>query len=152
MTQWCWSQFMMTHEMCSTCSTQTQFKKMGLFRNPWWHYQRLKDLSTWLKEATTHHNGVIMSPMASQINSLTIVYLSVYSGADQRKHESSALLAFVQGIHWWPVNSPHKGPVMWKMFPFDDVIMLRNRNPTPTHACVIGLFIDCGCLDFQTAG
>ena len=45
------------------------------------------------------------------------------SGADQRKHQSSALLAFVMGIHRWPVNSPHKGPVTRKMFPFDDVIM-----------------------------
>ena len=40
-------------------------------------------------------------------------------GADQRKHQSSASLAFVR----WPVNSPHKGPVTRKMFPFDDVIM-----------------------------
>ena len=61
--------------------------------------------------------------MASQITGLMIVYSSVYSGADQRKHKSSASLAFVRGIHRRPVNSPHKGPVTWKMFPFDDVIM-----------------------------
>ena len=61
--------------------------------------------------------------MASQITSLTIVYSTVYSGADERKHQSSASLAFVRGIHRWPVNSPHKGPVTRKMFPFDDVIM-----------------------------
>ena len=66
---------------------------------------------------------VIMSAMASQITSLTIVYSTVYSGADQRKHQSSASLAFVRGIHRWPVNSLHKGPVTRKMFPFDDVIM-----------------------------
>ena len=48
---------------------------------------------------------------------------TVYSGADQRKHQSSASLAFVRGIHRWPVNSPHEGPVTQKMFPFDDVIM-----------------------------
>ena len=42
---------------------------------------------------------------------------------DQRKHQSSASLAFVWGIHRWPVNSPHKWPVTRKMFPFDDVIM-----------------------------
>ena len=41
------------------------------------------------------------------------------------KHQSSASLAFVRGIHRWPVNSPHKRPVMRKMFPFDDVIMSR---------------------------
>ena len=61
--------------------------------------------------------------MASQISSLTIVYSTVYSGADQRKHQSSASLAFVQGIHLWPANSPHKWPVTRKMFPFDDFIM-----------------------------
>ena len=66
---------------------------------------------------------VIMGTMASQITSLTIVYPTVYAGADQRKHESSASLAIVQGIYRWPVNSPHKWPVTSKMFPFDDVIM-----------------------------
>ena len=65
-----------------------------------------------------------MGAMASQITSLTIVYSTVHSGADQRKHQSSASLAFVRGIHRSPVNSPHKGPVTRKMFPFDDVIMI----------------------------
>ena len=53
--------------------------------------------------------------MASQITSLTIVYPTVYSSAD-KKPQSSASLAFVRGIHRWPVNSPHKGPVTRKMF------------------------------------
>ena len=57
-----------------------------------------------------------MSTMAYQIIRLTIVYSIVYSGADHRKHQSSALLAFVGGIHWWQVDSPHKGPVTRKMF------------------------------------
>ena len=70
-----------------------------------------------------HYDDVIMTTMASQITSLTIVYLIVYSGTDQIKHQSSASLAFVWGIHRGPVNSPHKGPVTRKMFPFDDVIM-----------------------------
>ena len=61
--------------------------------------------------------------IASQITSLTIVYSTVYSDADQRKHQSSASLAFVRGIHRGPVNSPHKWPVTGKMLPFDDVIM-----------------------------
>ena len=65
-----------------------------------------------------------MGTMASQITSLTIVYWTVYSDADQRKHQSSASLAFVRGIHRGPVSSPHKWPVTLKMFPFDDVIML----------------------------
>ena len=66
-----------------------------------------------------------MGTMASQITSLTIVYSTVYSEADQRKHQSSASLAFVWGIHRGPVNSPHKWPVTRKMFPFDDVIMMK---------------------------
>ena len=43
----------------------------------------------------THYSYVIMGATASQITSLAIVYSSVYSGADQRKHKSSASLAFV---------------------------------------------------------
>ena len=70
-----------------------------------------------------HYNDVIMSTMASPITSLVIVYPTVYSGTDQRKHQSPASLAFVRRIHQWPVNSPHKGPVTWKMFSFHDVIM-----------------------------
>ena len=67
-----------------------------------------------------HYDDVIMSAIASQITCLT----SVYSGADQRKHQSPTSLAFVRGIHQSLVNSPHKGPLTRKMFPFDDVIML----------------------------
>ena len=72
-----------------------------------------------------HYSDVIMSTMVSQITSLTIVCSTVYSGTDQRKHQSSTSLAFVRGIHRWPVNSPHKWPIMRKMFPFDDVIMIQ---------------------------
>ena len=57
-----------------------------------------------------HYDDIIMGAIASQITSLTIVYSTVYSGADQSKHQSSASLAFVWGIHR-------------EMFPFDDVIM-----------------------------
>ena len=66
---------------------------------------------------------VIMSELASQLTSVSIVCSTIHSAADQRKHQSSVSLAFVQGIHRWPVNSPHKRPVTRKMFPFDDVIM-----------------------------
>ena len=64
-----------------------------------------------------------MSVIASQITSLSIVYSSFFSDADQRKHQSSASLASVKGIHRRPMNSPQKGPVTREMFPFDDVIM-----------------------------
>ena len=58
-----------------------------------------------------------MSAIASQITGVSIAYSTVCSGADQRKHQSPASLAFVRGIHRWPVT--------WQMFPFDDVIMYR---------------------------
>ena len=46
-----------------------------------------------------HYDDVRMGAIASQLTSLTIVYSTVYSDADQRKHQSSASLAFVRGIH-----------------------------------------------------
>ena len=73
----------------------------------------------------SHYSDVIRGAMAYQITSLTIVYSIVYSGVNQRKHQSSESLAFVWGIHRWSVNSPHKSAVTRKMVPFDDVIMFR---------------------------
>ena len=67
-----------------------------------------------------------MGAIASQITRLMIGYSTVYSGTDQR-HQNTASLAFVRGIHRSPVNSPHKGPVSRKMFPFDDVIIIGFR-------------------------
>ena len=63
-----------------------------------------------------------MGATASQITSLPIVYSTVYSDADQRKHQSSASLAFVRGIHRGPVNSPAQMASNAEMLPFDDVI------------------------------
>ena len=74
--------------------------------------------------ASPHYGDVIMGAIASQITSLH--YSNVYSDADQRKNQSSASLALVGKIHREPVNSPHKWPVIRKMFPFDDVIMGNN--------------------------
>ena len=85
-----------------------------------------------LHGTASHYNDVIMNPMASQITSLTIVYSTVYSGADQRKHQSSVSLAFVCVIHRWPVNFPHKGPVTRNFFPFDDVIILITSSKWST--------------------
>ena len=78
-----------------------------------------------------------MSTVASPITSFTIVYSTVNSGKGERD-QSSASLAFVRGIHWWPANSPHKGPVTRKMFPFDDIIMWR--------ICITGLQGIYSCL------
>ena len=66
-----------------------------------------------------HYCDIIMDTMASQITSLMIVYSTIHSDADQRKHHCPASLAFVWGIHRWQMNSPHKWPVTQKMIPFD---------------------------------
>ena len=76
---------------------------------------------------STHYSDVIMSAIASQITAASILFLTVCSDANQRKHQWSASLAFhddvikwkhfqrywpfVRGIHRSPVNSPHQGPV-----------------------------------------
>ena len=90
------------------------------FIQSWWYWLINSNKAI---VARIHYSDVIMTEMTSKITSLTVVYWSVYSGAGQRKHQSSASLVFVRGIHRWPVNSPHKGPVTRKMSPFDDVIM-----------------------------
>ena len=85
-----------------------------------------------------HCSDVIMSAMDSQITSLTIVYSTFYSGADQRKRQSSASLAFVQGIHRWPVNSPRKRPVTRNIFPLDDVIKINTVIAPSVTSVVMG--------------
>ena len=106
---------------------------LGLMAGQPWHW-KLRVAITGSKRAChndkvvimtilDHYNDVIMSVIASQITGIAIVYSTVCSGTDQRKHQSSASLAFVRGIHRRPVNSLHKGPVTRKMFPFDNVIM-----------------------------
>ena len=67
---------------------------------------------------------MIMNAMAFQITGVSFVCSTICSGADKEKHQASGSLAVERGIHRWPVDSPHKGPVTRKMFPFDDVIML----------------------------
>ena len=86
------------------------------------HLKRAGATPGWSSFHGCHYNDVIMGAIASQITSLTIVYPTVYSDADLRKHQSSAPLAFVRGIHRGLVNSPHKWLVTRKMFPFDHVI------------------------------
>ena len=71
-----------------------------------------------IQGTSSHCSDVTMGALAFQITSVSIVCSTVGSGADQGKHQISASLAFVRGIHRWPVNSLHK--VTRKMFPFDD--------------------------------
>ena len=88
------------------------------YRHCWCHrcdtslYLQLSYRCALLCWGCIHYGDVIMSSTASQITSVTIVYSTFYSGAYQRKHQSSASLAFA-----------HKRPVTRKMFPFDHLIM-----------------------------
>ena len=75
----------------------------------------LTEVTVILLQGEKHYNYVIMSAMASQITGVSIVYVTVCSGAD-KKNQSSTSLAFVRGIHRLPLNSPHKGPVTLEMF------------------------------------
>ena len=109
-TRFCYHFFLLCHNHCTVIAEIAIIK----LANP---------TSQWLEFVSKHYSDVIKGMMASQITNLTIVYSTLYSGADQRKQQSSASMAFVLWINQWPVNSPHKWPVMTKMFPFDDVIM-----------------------------
>ena len=75
-------------------------------------------------------SDVIMSAIASKITVVTIVYSTVCSGIEQRKHQSSALLAFVWGIHRWPVNSPPKSASNKENV---SISMTSSCNAHPSH-------------------
>ena len=87
-----------------------------------------------------------MSAMGSHNTDVSIVYSTVCSGADQRKHQSSAPLAFVRGIHRWPVNSPNKGPVTrifffiwWRHHEMHIKIKFRKCRPFSTARNIINI-------------
>ena len=85
-------------------------------------------------ESNDHYIDVIMTTVASQITSLTIVYSIVYSGEDQRKHQSSASLSFVRGIHrdrWIPRT---KGQLRGKCF---HLMTSSCDNNTKKHLTII---------------
>ena len=118
------------------CHCQTAFRHASQSVIGWrWFFHASRHVIGWLHTCTCivtsqsgrqpskhHYSDVIMSTMASQMTGVLIVCSTVCSGTDQRKHQSSASLAFVRGIHRWPMNSPHKGSVTQKGLPFDDVI------------------------------
>ena len=80
-------------------------------------------------EVEYHYSDAIMSATASSINGIPIVY----------KHQSSASLAFVRGIHHRLVDSPHKVPVKRKLFPFVDTIMISESLFTCKHTAYFAL-------------
>ena len=114
----------------------------------WWLRAVRQHAITWAPTSygvtgSTHYSDVIMSAMASQITGVSIVYSTVCSSEDQRKHQSPVSLTFVRGIHRWPVNSPHKGLVTRKIFPFDDAIMMI--SPFQWRCIWYYLLADVGC-------
>ena len=90
-----------------------------------WPYEVIENgrriLENW--QGYCHYNDVMMSPMASQITSLMIVYSTVYSGADQ-KISNLCVTGLCEENSPVTVNSQHRGPVTRKMLPFDDAIMV----------------------------
>ena len=76
--------------------------------------------NSWHKHLN-HYNDAIMTVSNHQPHHCLLKRL--FRHRSKKTLKLSASLAFVRGIHWWSVNSPHKGPVTRKMFPFDDVIM-----------------------------
>ena len=86
------------------------------YNHCYYHYYYFQLYTCCAKMDVVHYRDVIMGVTASQITSLTIVFSTVYSDADQRKHQSSASLAFVRGIHRRPVNSPTNGQLGGKCF------------------------------------
>ena len=74
-------------------------------------------------QGSVHYSDVIMSAMPSQITGVSIVCLAVCLGADQRNIKVPRHCFLLVESTGSPMDSPHKGPVTQKMFPFDDVIM-----------------------------
>ena len=126
---------LMKFSSLTDCSWSSHFVVVN-FRCSRWQKFRKNDISFLLYRLSRHSctiyaihcSDVIMSAVASEITSVSIVCSTVCSGAEQRKYQGSASLVFVRGIHRWPTDSPHKGPVTQKMFPFDDVIMYHTRG------------------------
>ena len=95
-----------------------------------------------------HYNGVIMSAMASQITSLTIVYSTVLSRRRSKKTSKIRVTGLCAGNSPVTGEFPNQGPVMRKMFPFDDVIMLclLLSFSNKTTACAINKMSNDLCL------
>ena len=112
-----WSKDLYSSETTVKLNSTLFYGPVNIFPNCW-HCFRHDSCISWTPEQIPkfiqhiYHNeiGLIITVKWMQWR-LTIVYSTVYLGADRRKHQSSASLTFVRGIHRWPVNSPHKGPV-----------------------------------------
>ena len=86
--------------------------------------------SDWVySSAIMHYSDVIVSPMVPQITGVSIVCSTACSGADQRKYQSSASLAFVRGS---TSGFPSQRASYTEMFPFGDVIMEQVNSHSTT--------------------
>ena len=83
--------------------------------------QRISSITPFVPKQ--RYNDFIMGAMAYQVTGVWVVWSTVCAGVYQRKHQNSVSLDFLRGIHRWPMDSAHKGPVTQKMFPFDDLFM-----------------------------
>ena len=102
--------------------------------NPWLVREMMRSCyKPWTEPVLIEINNTLFWPFQwhhnehDGITSILVVYSTICSGADQRKHQSCASLAFV-GEFTGDVNSPHKGPVTRNMFPFDDIIMSPGQH------------------------
>ena len=124
---------------CAVLYDQNAVYCLSVAQRTWYVYHH--NVTWWL-----HYNDVVMSAMASQITSLTIVYRTVYSGADQRKHQSSASLAFVREIHRSP--SIHNG-----CFMYTSNIWNLYKSCFSSSRCTVTVHLEyffyiCSCLQF----
>ena len=115
----------------------------GRLCETWWRHQ-METFSTLLALCTG--NSPVNSPQTGQWRGALMFSLwarwrlkspasrlftqPFIQGTDQRKRQSSSSLAFVRGIHRWPVNSPRKRTATRKRFPFDDIIMTSTFTGT----------------------
>ena len=119
--------------MCSTGPFQFRWLKGCSYSSCYYHHQIGSiHLSIVIISLRWRHNGHV------GISNHQFRHCLLNRLFGQRKYQSSASLAFVWGVHRWPVNSPHKWPVTRKMFSFDDVIMFfRGCVPEMFVACIL---------------
>ena len=136
---WNWSYLGFLGIIWRTCGSKCRGEGGGIFPTLcaecclvkyMWFQKSISNFKKWTFFETkyetmqqSHYSAVIRRAMAPQITGSSTVYSIVCSGADRRSHQSSALLTFARGIHRWPVDSPRKGAVTRKIFPYDDFIM-----------------------------
>ena len=104
---------------------QWRHRELGCYKSPIIRHLGL-GRCTHTKYLIHHYNDVIMDAIASQITSLIIVYSMVYSGADQRKHQNSASLAFVRGIPAQMASNAMKVCIWWRHHVSGNIIIVRS--------------------------